>query len=124
MPNAETKPMELWFVYVPVPEIKPALAFYRDQLGLEEAWREGEDTVAFKLPGTETQLMIDRVGDAGSAYVGPLFGLPSVDGFFAANQGKVEFDGEPQDIPGGRLVAARDNAGNALYFMDQTTAPA
>ena len=51
--------MKLSYFYVSVPELQPALSFYRDDLGLDEAWREGEGTVAFELPGTPVQLMLD-----------------------------------------------------------------
>jgi len=48
------------FLILPVHDLKSALAFYRDQPGLLEAWREGERTVAFQLPNTEVQLLISR----------------------------------------------------------------
>src|SRR5690606_39101611 len=38
--------MKLSYIYVSVPDLKEALVFYRDELGLDEAWREGESTVA------------------------------------------------------------------------------
>lgn len=56
--------MELSFLYVPVTDLGPSLAFYRDVLGLEESWREGETTVAFRLPGSDVELMIDVDPDA------------------------------------------------------------
>jgi hypothetical protein len=44
--------MKLTFIYQSVKGLPAALAFYRDELGLDEAWREGESTVAFELPGS------------------------------------------------------------------------
>ena len=62
--------MKLEFWYAPVTDLSAALALYRDTLGWEEAWREGELTASLALPGTEVQLMLD----AHNAYVpGPIF---------------------------------------------------
>jgi hypothetical protein len=44
------------------------LALYRDELGWEEAWREGDTTVSLKLPGTDVQLMLDRTQAVVYAY--------------------------------------------------------
>jgi catechol 2,3-dioxygenase-like lactoylglutathione lyase family enzyme len=108
---------KLSLVYVPVRDTKEALAFYRDQLGLVESWREGE-TVAFKLPGTEVELMVDPVEEGTHDTAGPMFQLPSVDEFYAAHQGKLEFVRKPSDIAPGRWAAAKDPSGNMLYFFD------
>lgn len=51
--------MKLLFLYHPVENLKESLAFYRDVLGFEEAWREGEHTVALKLHDSNVQLMIE-----------------------------------------------------------------
>ena len=40
------------FLYLPVPELAPALAFYRDKLGWTEGWREGDHTVSLAMPGS------------------------------------------------------------------------
>ena len=112
---------KLCFIYMPVHDIKSALKFYRDQLDLEESWREGDLTVAFKLPGTEIELMLDQIVEGSPEAAGPVFILPSADAFYNAQQGQIEFIGKPSDIPGGRWVAARDVSGNGLYFLDQST---
>lgn len=44
--------MQLTFMYQSVDDLPAALAFYRDALGFQEAWREGDSTVAFELPGS------------------------------------------------------------------------
>ena len=44
------------FFYMPVPELAPALAFYRDTLGWTEGWREGDHTVTLEMPGVTAQL--------------------------------------------------------------------
>jgi catechol 2,3-dioxygenase-like lactoylglutathione lyase family enzyme len=43
--------MKLTFFYLPVADLKEALALYRDTLGWQEAWREGDTTTSLRLPG-------------------------------------------------------------------------
>ena len=105
------------FIMMPVHDLKSALVFYRDQLGLLEAWREGESTVAFQLPNTDVQLMVSLVEEGSPLTAGPGFTIPSTDEFYAAHQGKVDFLSAPVDIPPGRLVIAKDPAGNTLQFL-------
>ena len=111
---------KLSFVYLPVHNMKKALAFYRDQLGLDESWREGEGTVVFKLPGTEVELMLDLVEEGEQVTAGPAFIIPSVDQFYAAQQGKLEFVGKPADIPPGRVATVKDPSGNMLHLFDMS----
>jgi catechol 2,3-dioxygenase-like lactoylglutathione lyase family enzyme len=71
--------MKLSYFYVSVPELQPALAFYRDELGLDEAWREGDGTVAFELPGSSVRLMLDVPPDDHARWSsGPFSPRPSV----------------------------------------------
>jgi hypothetical protein len=42
--------MKLEFLNVPTRDLQASLALYRDELGWEEAWREGDSTVSLKLP--------------------------------------------------------------------------
>lgn len=114
----------LAFFLVPVPDIKVAKRFYRDVLGLQESWREGDTTVAFKLPGTEVELMVDQLVEGGPDKPGPVFLIPSVDEFHSQEQGRMAFTGPPADIPGGRWVSANDGSGNGVYFIDQSRAQA
>ena len=105
------------FIMMPVHDLKRALTFYRDQLGLLEAWREGEGTVAFQLPNTDVQLMVSLVEAGSPLTAGPGFIIASTDEFYAAHQGKLDFLSAPVDIPPGRLVIAKDPAGNTLQFL-------
>lgn len=111
--------MKLAFVYVPVQDMPRALAFYRDQLGLEELWREGDGTVALRAPGDETGLMLDRVDSGPQA--GPLFVVDSVAEFYATHRSSLAFDGEPAEIPGGYWVELRDPDGQLVRVLDQST---
>ena len=106
------------FYYQPVYDLKSALSFYRDQLGLEESWREGEGTVTFKLPESDVQLMIDLLEEGDPFTAGPMFLIPSVDAFYAENQGKMEFTRMPSDVPPGRWAGVKGPSGNMVYFID------
>jgi predicted enzyme related to lactoylglutathione lyase len=110
---------KLSILYVPVRDLKSALKFYRDQLDLEESWREG-DTVAFKLPGTEVELMVDLNTEGTFDTSGPMFAIPSVDEFYATNQGTMEFVRKPADIPPGRWATVKDPSGNCVYVFDHS----
>lgn len=109
--------MQLAFMYLPVKDIKTALTLYRDTLGFEESWREGDLTVGLALPGTEVVLMIDQDTPAGTK-PGPFFRVDDVDAFYAANHGKLNFVTEPYDIPPGRYVAFEDDSGNRVHVLD------
>ena len=59
--------MQLLFSYLPTKDVASALALYRDTLGFHELWREGDDTVALSVPGTEVALMVDGARETASA---------------------------------------------------------
>ena len=109
--------MKLEFLYTPVTDLKAALALYRDALGWEEAWREGESTVCLKLPGTDVQLMLDET-ESGQG-VGPIFVVESVERFHAARPGELRTREEPQEIPGGLMATYEDTSGHPIYVLDQ-----
>ena len=111
--------MKLAFVYLPVKDMPRALAFYRDTLGLEELWREGEDTAALRAPGDEAGLMLDRVDT--DAVPGPLFVVDSVLGFYERHRAALDFVAEPAEIPGGYWVELRDADGRLVRVLDQST---
>jgi predicted enzyme related to lactoylglutathione lyase len=109
--------MRLEFVYLPVPDLQPALALYRDQLGFDELWREGELTVGLGIPGSETAIMLDAaaVPDSGP---GPVFAVESVEAWLDGRVLDVVMP--PMEIPGGRIMSFRDGGGNHVYVMDQS----
>jgi catechol 2,3-dioxygenase-like lactoylglutathione lyase family enzyme len=92
-------------VYLPVADLKQALALYRDTLGWQEAWREGDTTTSLRLPGTEIELMIDT--DDGSMTPGPVFEVDSVQAFWARHRDELRFRFEPKEIPRRFLVRLR-----------------
>ena len=77
--------MKLTFLYQPVKDLKESVAFYRDTLGFDESWREGESTAAFKLPGSEVELMLDVPPDTGPRWgAGGFYAVDSVDSSVAS----------------------------------------
>jgi catechol 2,3-dioxygenase-like lactoylglutathione lyase family enzyme len=111
--------MRLDFIYLPTPDLQGALALYRDGLGFDELWREGELTVGLAIPGSETAIMVDGAAAPGAG-PGPIFGVDSVDAWVDGRELDVVMP--PMDIPGGRLMGFRDPGGNHVYVMDQSAA--
>lgn len=112
--------MKLTFLYQPVKDLSASVAFYRDVLGLDETWREGETTAAFALPGTEVELMLDvPPGDGPEWAAGGFFAVDSVDDFAAAHA-DINWVGSVIDVPGGRSASFLDPAGNCIHLMDQS----
>jgi catechol 2,3-dioxygenase-like lactoylglutathione lyase family enzyme len=112
--------MKLMFMFVPVKDLKESVAFYRDSLGLDEAWREGDTTVAFTLPGSEIQLMLDTA--TGDDWLpGGFFEVDSVEKFIAEHP-DFSWAKESIEVPGGRGASFRDPSGNVIYLFDQTEA--
>lgn len=108
--------MKLVFMDYPVKDLKESLAFYRDILGFEEAWREGDHTVALKMPGSEVQLMIEN--DELGLTPGAVFLVDSVDQYYEDNKDTLKFLKEPVDIPPGRYAIFQDISGNLLRILD------
>lgn len=111
--------MKLAFLYQPVSDIAEARRFYRDVLGWEEAWREGDTVTAFAIPGTDVQLLLDQ-DENEPAEAGGFFRVDSVDAFYAAHRDRLRFVVTPRDIPPGRYAAFEDPSGNVLRIYDAT----
>lgn len=113
--------MKLTYLYQPVSDLAAAVEFYRDTLGLDERWREGDTTAAFGLPGTEIELMLDVPPGSGPEWApGGFYGVDNVQKFLTEHP-DLKIAGEVIDIPGGQSVAILDPAGNALHIFDQST---
>jgi catechol 2,3-dioxygenase-like lactoylglutathione lyase family enzyme len=114
--------MQLTFMYQSVDDLPGALAFYRDTLGFAEAWREGDDTVAFELPGSPVQLMVDRRPDDHPRWgSGPFFQVDDVRAFVKEHP-ELTWLGEPMDVPDGVSATFADPAGNTIHLFDGTAA--
>ena len=111
--------MKLEFMYLPTQDLDAALALYRDTLGFDELWREGEQTVGLAT-GTEVALMIDAAAMPGWG-PGPIFITDDVKAFHAKHDGAYELTMPPFEIPGGFMSAFKDAGGNDIYVMDQST---
>jgi catechol 2,3-dioxygenase-like lactoylglutathione lyase family enzyme len=111
--------MKLEFLCVPTRDLQASLALYRDELGWEEAWREGDSTVSLKHPGSDVQLML-VAGDGAESAFGPLFVLDDVQRFDAERPRGLRVTAEPEEIPGGYLATYEDPSGNTIYVMDQS----
>jgi hypothetical protein len=97
--------MKLTFIYQSAADLPAALAFYRDELGLDEAWREGESTVAFELPGSSVQLMLDTRPDDNERWTsGAFFQVDDVVAFTQQHP-DIRWVGEVIDLPDGRSAA-------------------
>lgn len=106
------------FIYMVVDDLKPALAFYRDELGLDEAWREGEGTVAFMLPGSDVQIMVDeRTGDEPKWSSGPMFQVDDLDAWLADHSAITRLS-DPETAPGIRYATVADPDGNAFHVFE------
>jgi catechol 2,3-dioxygenase-like lactoylglutathione lyase family enzyme len=110
--------MKLEFLYMPTRDLSAALALYRDGLGWQEAWREGESTVSLALPGTDVHLMLDA-SDPDAAY-GPIFVVANVREFHAGRPDDLRTSSEPEAIPGGLMAVYEDPSGNTIYVLDQS----
>jgi catechol 2,3-dioxygenase-like lactoylglutathione lyase family enzyme len=113
--------MRLGFFYLPVADVKEALALYRDTLGWPEAWREGETTTSLRLPDTDVQLMLDQDDGSGTYTPGPVFVVDSVEAFHTQHRDELRFRFGPEEIPGGFWSAFEDQSGNLTYVLDQST---
>jgi catechol 2,3-dioxygenase-like lactoylglutathione lyase family enzyme len=102
------------FIYVPTDDLEQSVRFYRDELGLDEAWRESGDTVAFALPGSELQLMVST----STGNQGPMYLVPSATDWVAQHT-ELEVAVPLEHIPGGVVIGFADPAGNAFYVFDQ-----
>jgi len=106
--------MKPTFIYLPTDDLDGTVRFYRDDLGLDEAWREGDDTVAFALPDSDVQLMVSTA----PGEHGPMYLVPSAAEWVRAHP-DLEVVLPLEQIPGGATVGFRDPAGNAFHVFDQ-----
>jgi catechol 2,3-dioxygenase-like lactoylglutathione lyase family enzyme len=111
--------MKLIFHSQPVKEMKKAVSFYRDVLGMEEAWREGDHTVAFKT-NSDTQILLEDDVEEHSYGPGSVFLVDSVDEFYQENNTSLNFVKEPSDIPPGRYAIFSDDSGNPIRIIDMS----
>ncbi|MCD5323197.1 MULTISPECIES: VOC family protein [Pontibacillus] len=111
--------MKLAFLCHPTKDMNQSLSYYKEVLGLEEAWREGDHTVALRFTeNEEVQLMVED--DEGLVPSGGVFVIEDVNQFYEENQHKLSFIKEPCDIPPGRYAIFQDPDGNPFRIIDMT----
>ena len=109
--------MKLVYINQPVSDLQAAVGFYRDVLGFEEAWREGEGTVSFHVPGRFAQVMLVSDG----LPPGPMYQVDDADGWVAAHP-DVPVRVPRLAIPGGAVIGLEGPGGNLFYVFDQPAA--
>jgi len=116
MPTAHTEPLlrKIDCVRLPVSDLDAGLAFYRDQLGHELAWRT--DTAAgLRLPETDAEIVLHVEARPPEIDLQ----VPAADAAarrFEQAGGKIVVP--PFDIQIGRAVVVQDPWGNALVLLD------
>ncbi|ROR73728.1 hypothetical protein [Bogoriella caseilytica] len=105
------------FFFQPVEDLVAAVQHYRN-LGWDEAWREGEHTVALQMPGVASQLMLDSTVGFGSA--GPMYLVEDLGQWLGAHPDLRA--GSPVPIPGGR-VAEVSAPGHTYYVFAMDDVP-
>ncbi|MGH9245749.1 MAG: VOC family protein [Acidimicrobiales bacterium] len=109
--------MKLTFLYHPVSDLKEALAFYRDVLGWDEAWRMGDVTVAMQIPGSEVQVMLDASDSGDEHGASGFYEVDDVDRFYDANRDRVTFVEPPHDLDPIRYASFTDPSGNLFRLF-------
>jgi len=109
--------MKLTFIFQPVADLAPAVAFHRDLLGFDEAWREGDVAVAFWLPDRSAQIMLSTTAQP----PGPMYLVDDLDAWTSDHPGVVTIV-EKYEIPGGAVAGFAAPGGNIFYVFDQPDA--
>ena len=110
--------MKLTFLYVPARDLASGVAFYRDVLQLEEAWRDGDVTVAFWAPDRAVQFMVSTTDQP----AGPMFLVEDLAAWTAAHD-RIVVRVPTAEIPNGAVTGFADPLGNVFYVFDQPGRP-
>jgi predicted enzyme related to lactoylglutathione lyase len=109
--------MRFTFIYQPVDDLPAAVAFHRDVLEFEEAWREDDDTVSFWLPDRSAQIMLSTTEQpAGAMYL-----VDDLDTWISDHPSAVTTIAK-FEIPGGAVAGFSAPGGNTFYVFDQPNA--
>ncbi len=109
--------MKFVFLNQPVTDLDEAVTFYRDVLGFEEAWREGEDTVSFYVPDRSAQIMLVTDG----LPAGPMYLVDDAQAW-TAGHADLPVRVPRMEIPGGAVIGFDGPGGNVFYVFDQPDA--
>ncbi|CAN5366222.1 hypothetical protein BH09ACT4_BH09ACT4_09390 [soil metagenome] len=108
--------MKLSYIYQPTQQADAAAAFFIEHLGMEEAWRDGDDTIGLWLPGRSAQLMLSTTDQP----VGPMYLVDLLADWIAEHATVAVLD--RYDIPGGEVARFEAPGGSVFYIYDQATA--
>jgi catechol 2,3-dioxygenase-like lactoylglutathione lyase family enzyme len=111
--------VKLELLLLPTTDLAASLALFRDGLGFEEVWREGDTTAAITQPGSDLQIMLDAA--APDAPAGPIFVVDSVQAYHDGRAPGLTVIQEPGEIPGGFMAGYQDAGGVTIYVLDQST---
>jgi hypothetical protein len=109
--------MKLAFLFHPVKDLHESQKYY-EELGMTEAWREGNQVLGLSMPDSEVQLMIEE--DEHDLGPGGVFLVESVDHFYEENESRLNFIKTPCSIPPGRYAVYKDATGNPIRIIDFT----
>jgi predicted enzyme related to lactoylglutathione lyase len=109
--------MKLSFLYQPVTDLDGAVPLYRDVLGWEESWREGDDTVAFWMPDRTAQVMLSLTDHP----AGPMYLVDDLDAWITAHE-DIAIVIMKYEIPGGSVAGFAAPGDNVFYVFDQPDA--
>ena len=110
--------MKLTFLYTPAPDLATGAAFYRDVLHLQEAWRDGDRTVAFWSSDRAVQVMVSTTEQP----AGPMYLVDDLTQWTAAHP-DLCVTVPRSDIPNGAVTGFSDPMGNVFYVFDQPGKP-
>ena len=111
--------MKLEFMYLPTQDLDAALALYRDTLGFDELWREGD--ADGRARHRHRSGPDDRRRAEPGFGPGPIFITDDVKAFHATHDGAYELTAAAVRDPGRLPVGFKDPGGNLIYVMDQST---
>ena len=106
--------MKLVFMYQPTDDLAGAVDVHRDQLGLDEAWREIDDTVAFWLPDRSVQIMLSATQQP----AGPMYSVNDVD-MWIGEHPDVVVAVDKFEVAGGFVVGLTAPGNNIFDIFDQ-----
>ena len=110
--------MQLKFLYHPVSDIEGAVTFFRDRLGFEEAWRDGNLTVAFRVP--DGSALSDVLPHRPATPARCISSTTSTTGSPPTPASKSAWPG--QRSLGGAVAGFNSPDGNTFYVFDQPNA--
>ncbi|UVY85422.1 hypothetical protein NLU66_07485 [Brachybacterium sp. NBEC-018] len=109
--------MQLTFLFQHTDDLAADEAFFRDELGWQEAWRDGGRKIAYRVPDAGCQVMVSETDQP----AGPMYLVPDLAAWIDAHPG-IAGPVPPYRIPGGQVAGFTAPGGGAFYVFDQPDA--